>query len=60
MVPGIFSSQYQQQHGWVLSTHGDSVFFFIQFSHFATSRSDDYPQEDLAKSDYKTNREVEI
>jgi hypothetical protein len=56
---GFFLSQYQQQHGWVLSTQGDSVFFLIQFSHFATSRSSDHPQEDLAKSNYKTNRELE-
>jgi len=37
------------------------VFFFspFQFSHFATSRSGDHPQEDLAKSDYNTSRELE-
>jgi hypothetical protein len=35
------------------------VFFFFLISHFATSKSGDQPQEDLAKSNYKTNKEVE-
>jgi len=38
---------------------GGSFFFFFLISHFATSESGDQPQEDLAKSDYKTNKEVE-
>jgi hypothetical protein len=60
MVPGIFLSQYQLQT-WVGAVHPRrQCFFKIQFSHFATSRSGDHPQEDLAKSDYKTNIEVEI
>jgi hypothetical protein len=38
---------------------GSVFFFFFLISHFATSESGDQPQEDLAKSDYKTNKEVE-
>jgi hypothetical protein len=33
------------------------VFFFsFQFSHFATSKNGDHPQEDLVKSDYKKKK----
>jgi hypothetical protein len=61
---GILLSQYQvptNMGGWVLFAQGGRCFFFFsfQFSHFATSKSGDHPQEDLAKSDYKRNREVE-
>jgi hypothetical protein len=55
---GILLSQYQ--HGCYLLKEA-GVFFFspFQFSHFATSKSGDHPQEDFAKFDYKTKREVE-
>jgi hypothetical protein len=45
----------------VLFAQGGRCFFFypFQFSHFATSKRGDHPQEDLPKSDYKTKREVE-
>jgi hypothetical protein len=44
---------------YLLKVAGVFSFFSFQFSYFATSKSGDHPQEDLAKSDYKTNREVE-
>jgi hypothetical protein len=44
---------------YLLKVAGVFIFFPFQFSYFTTSKSGDHPQEDLAKSDYKTNREVE-
>jgi hypothetical protein len=43
-----------QQNGCILV-----LAFFFQFSFSCCSKSDEHPQEDLAKSGYKTNREAE-
>jgi hypothetical protein len=58
---GNFYHSTNNMGGWVLFAQGGRCFFFspFQFSHFATSKSGDHPQEYLAKSDYKTSRELE-
>jgi hypothetical protein len=57
---GFFNHSTNNNMGGCCPPTATVFFFLIQYSHFATSRSGDHPQEDLAKSDYKTNREVEI